>query len=135
MTNYNYYEAVKNDVLNYINNEIDIKEALEEANNNIDELYENLHEALWVNDAVTGNGSGSYTFNTYRAEEYLCHNFDLLKEALTELGGDLTYLEKGAEACDVTIRCYLLGSAILEAIEELNLIDWSGGKKNVNNNT
>ena len=123
MTNYNYYEAVKNDVLNYINNEIDIKEALEEANNNIDELYENLHEALWVNDAVTGNGSGSYTFNTYRAEEYLCHNFDLLKEALTELGGDLTYLEKGAEACDVTIRCYLLGSAILEAIEELNLID------------
>lgn len=28
-------------------------------------------------------------------------------------------LEKGAEACDVTIRCYLLGQAISEVLDEI----------------
>ena len=121
MKNYNYYEAVKNDVLDYINNEIDLQEALVEANNDIDILSENLHDVLFVTDSVTGNASGSYTFSTYQAEEYLCHNFELLSEALAEFGCDLTYLEKGAEACDVTIRCYLLGNAISEALAELNI--------------
>ena len=44
---------------------------------------------------------------------------ELLLEALEEFGCDIKYLEKGAEACDVTIRCYLLGNAIIEALEEL----------------
>lgn len=30
---------------------------------------------------VTGNGSGSYTCDAYEAEENLCHNLDLLKDA------------------------------------------------------
>lgn len=51
---------------------------------------------------MTGNASGSYTFSTWEAEENICHNLDLL-----------------AEACDVTIRCYLLGQAIAEALEEI----------------
>lgn len=72
-----------------------------------------------VFDSVTGNASGSYTFNTWTAEEYLCHNWELLGEALTEFGCDMSYLEKGAEACDVTIRCYLLGQAISEVLDEI----------------
>ena len=48
---------------------------------------------------------------------------DLLKEALEEFGCDIGYLEKGAEACDVTIRCYLLSSAISEVIDKLGLED------------
>lgn len=31
----------------------------------------------------------------------------------------MSYLEKGAEACDVTIRCYLLGQAISEVLDEV----------------
>ena len=103
---YNYYEAVLKDV----------REALEETDVRD---YEELYNQLWIDDAVTGNGSGSYTFNGWKAEENLCHNMDLLKEALEEFGCDLSYLEKGAEACDVTIRCYLLAQALSEALEEL----------------
>lgn len=120
MTTYNYYEAVKEDVKNYIENEIDINEALEEAGS-VEALIEKLNDDLWIDDSVTGNGSGSYTFNTYQAEENLCHNMDLLKEALEEFGCGIEHLAKGAEACDVTIRCYLLYSAITEVVEELNI--------------
>ena len=122
MTTYNYFEAVKEDVKNYIENEIDIKEALEIAED-VDRLKDNLYDDLFCNDSVTGNASGSYTFSTWQAEENLCHNMDLLKEALDEFGCDIDYLEKGAEACDVTIRCYLLASAISEVIDELGLED------------
>lgn len=31
----------------------------------------------------------------------------------------LSYLERGAEACDVTIRCYMLGQAISDALNEI----------------
>lgn len=122
MTTYNYFEAVKEDVKNYIENEIDIEKALSEAGD-IDNLKDNLYDDLFCNDSVTGNASGSYTFNTWQAEENLCHNMDLLKEALEEFGCGIEYLEKGAEACDVTIRCYLLASAISEVIDELGLED------------
>ena len=45
---------------------------------------------------------------------------DLLAEAAAEFGGDLgEWVERGAEYCDVSIRCYLLGSAIAEALEEI----------------
>ena len=122
MKTYNYFEAVKEDVKNYIENEIDIEKALSEAGD-IDSLKDNLNDDLFCNDSVTGNASGSYTFNTWQAEENLCHNMDLLKEALEEFGCGIEYLEKGAEACDVTIRCYLLASAISEVIDELGLED------------
>lgn len=103
MKNYNYYQAVKEDVLNYIQeNEIVITEE------NREEVEEQLNEDCWISDSVTGNASGSYTFSTWQAEENLCHNWDLLAEALQEFGCDINYIERGAEACDVTIRCYLL---------------------------
>ena len=122
MKTYNYFEAVKEDIKNYIENDIDIKKALSEAGD-IDRLKDNLYDDLFCNDSVTGNASGSYTFNTWQAEENLCHNMDLLKEALEGFGFGIEYLEKGAEACDVTIRCYLLSSAISEVIDGLGLED------------
>lgn len=114
MEKYNYFEAVKNDVLDYIKeNEIKV------TTSNKDELAEQLHDDLWANDSVTGNGSGSYFFNTWKAEEALCHNLDLLGEACEEFGSTADLLKDGAEACDVTIRCYLLPQAISEALDEL----------------
>ena len=112
---YDYREAVKNDVIEYIRENIDFSEF-----DTLDELEEKLNDDLWTVDSVTGNGSGSYTFNSYQAEENICHNLDLLGEALTEFGSGADYLMKnGAEACDVTIRCYLLGECIAAALEEL----------------
>ena len=116
MRDYNYLEAVTNDVREYIKNEID----LTEWKGNKEGLEEQLNDDLWVCDSVTGNASGSYTFNRYRAEEYLCHNWGELAEALNEFGcSDINPFEKGAEWCDVTLRCYYLGQAIAEALEEL----------------
>lgn len=120
MERYNYYEAVHNDVLDYIRENYtpdEIREALAE---DPFDLKEHLHDILWVTDSVTGNASGSYYCNTWKAEEALAHNLDLLAEALIEFGCDLGYLlERGAEAADVTIRCYLLDAAIQEALEIL----------------
>lgn len=116
MTNYNYLEAVTSDVLDYIKEEIN----LDEWKGNREGLEEKLNDELWTVDSVTGNASGSYTFNTWKAEENLAHNWDLLAEALDEFGQDGTdVLRQGAEAMDVTIRCYLLGQAIAEALDEL----------------
>lgn len=116
MKTYDYLENVKEDVRNYIEeNKIVV------TSSNREEVEQELNDTLFVNDSVTGNASGSYTFSAWQAEENLCHNFELLTEALTEIGYDLSYLEKGAEACDVTIRCYLLGQAISEVLDEIEI--------------
>lgn len=115
---YDYREAVKEDVLEYIRNEINLEDF-----DTLEELEEHLNETLWTEDSVTGNASGSYTFSTYEAEENICHNLDLLGEALDEFGGSCDILKDGAEAADVTIRCYLLGESIAAALEEIE-DDW-----------
>ena len=116
---YNYQEAILEDVKNYITENYTAEEIKENLLcRNRDEGIEKLNDEMWIDDSVTGNASGSYTFNTWQAEENLCHNMDLLKEALEEFGCGIEYLERGAEACDVTIRCYLLYGAISEVIEE-----------------
>lgn len=115
MKTYNYLEAVTADVLNYIDeNNITV------TSENRDEIEQQLNDELFVCDSVTGNASGSYTFNAWEAEENICHNFDLLAEACEEFGSDAAkLLNDGAEACDVTIRCYLLGQAISAALDEV----------------
>lgn len=110
MERYDYRSAVKADAL----------EALKElvANNGGHYDPTELHDDLWIDDSVTGNASGSYYCNTWKAEEAIAHNLDLLAEALEEFGcSDVSVLEKGAEYCDVTIRCYLLGEVIGEILE------------------
>lgn len=117
MNTYNYNEAVKADVKEYIQNNYtteEITEGLAER----EEFDQKLYDEMWTADQVTGNGSGSYTFNRWQAEENLCHNMNLLADALEDFGCGLGYIEKGAEACDVTIRCYLLGSALAEVLDE-----------------
>lgn len=111
---YNYREAVKDDVLEYINNEINFEDF-----DTLEDLEEHLNDVLFTEYSVTGNASGSYTFSTYEAEENICHNFDLLADALDEFGGGCDVLRDGAEAADVTIRCYLLGECIADALEEI----------------
>lgn len=116
---YNYIEEMKEDINEYLcDNYTD--RALREKLHDKEAFYEELFDDLWVEDSVTGNASGSYTFNTYLAEEYIAHNLDLLKEALDEFGGHYSVaLEKGAEYCDVIIRCYLLGQAITQVLNDL----------------
>lgn len=115
MERYDYYEAIKADIKDYI----DYEEIKASDYEDFEEMNDKLYDDLWTNDNVTGNASGSYTFNTYLAEEYLCHNMDLLEEACDAFGCDMgEAVKKGAEHCDVTIRCYLLGEVLREVLEE-----------------
>lgn len=118
-TTYNYNEAVKNDVLDYIRNEVNFSEF-----EDLEELEQSLNDDLWTVDSVTGNASGSYTFNRYQAQEYVMDNIELLNEACEEFGTNTEtvgekFLNEEFEWMDVTIRCYLLAQAIREALEEV----------------
>lgn len=67
MKTYDYLENVKEDVRNYIEeNKIVV------TSSNREEVEQELNDTLFVNDSVTGNASGSYTFSTWQAEENLC---------------------------------------------------------------
>ena len=114
MERYDYYQAVKDDIKQYIEDH-DVKV----TTSNREELESSLYDEMFISDSVTGNASGSYTFNTWQAEENLCHNLDLLKEACDEFGDEGTNILESAESCDVTIRCYLLGQVLGEVLDEL----------------
>lgn len=116
---YDYIYNVKEDVREYIEREIKFSEFEDR-----EELQEYLYDTLWAEDSITGNRSGSYYCNAYSAEQALAGNTDLLLEALIEFGEakEMTaydLLTKGAEWADCTIRCYVLGQAISEALDEL----------------
>lgn len=120
MMNYNYREAVAADILDYIRDNY----TAEEIRANLEDFRfrweEELRDDLWVCDSVTGNASGSYYCNTYRAAEALAYNWDLLRDALYEFGcDDVNPIDKGEEWCDVTIRCYLLSECLAEVLDDL----------------
>lgn len=128
---YNYHENVVADVETFIRDEImdDILEHFEAENLSEidkDELKEYINDKAWTADNVTGNGSGSYTFNAYRAEEALIGNDELIAEMLKNwVAPEEMQLGSGAEATtsaeclDVSVRCYELSEAIEEAIENV----------------
>lgn len=118
---YNYLEAMKSDIKDYIKNEVNTSNYSDR-----EELENDLNDILWNEDSVTGNASGSYTFNRADAKEYADNNMDLLVEACKEFGVDnetvcKKFFTEDWEYFDVTIRCYLLNQAISEALDEIDL--------------
>ena len=122
MKNY-YIDATTENVIAAIRDNYTPAE-LAEAMEDREAFAARLNDELWADDAVTGNGSGSYTFNRAVAEEivkaHLSEVVDALQGfgSLAELGdriesGDWEYL-------DVTARCYYLGQAIENALDELS---------------
>ena len=115
---YNYHDAIKTDILDYIRwnyTADEIAERLADRN----DWEQELNDSLWICDSVTGNASGSYYCNAWKAEEAIAHNWDILADAIAEFGGNTDILRQGAESCDVTIRCYLLGECLAAALDEL----------------
>ncbi len=118
MERYDYLGQVTSDVKDAILERFDMNEIAVELENR-ESFEQDLYDRLWIDDSVTGNASGSYYCNAWKAEEALSHNLNLLADAIEEFGGCLDPLKDGAEACDVTIRCYLLPQAISAALDEL----------------
>lgn len=81
---YDYREAMTEDVKEWIKENIDLTEWTEDREG----LEQQLNDDLWTADSVTGNGSGSYTFNRVQASLYVLDNMDLLQEAIEEFATD-----------------------------------------------
>ena len=116
MEKYDYYKNVREDIKQRLNEWLDFNRINDYSD--IDEVISAVYDDSFNSDSITGNGSGSYTFNSWAAEENLCHNMDLLKEALNEFGGELNDYIDSAEACDVTIRCYVFGQLVHDVVTE-----------------
>ena len=118
---YNYLDAMENDVREAIENGYD----LNDWRGDRDGLEEKLNDDLWIYDSVTGNGSGSYTFNRERAREYVQDDgADYIADMCAEFGMDAgevgqRFIDGDWEWFDVSIRCYLLGQAIASVLDEL----------------
>lgn len=92
----------------------------------IDELRDKLNDNLWDEDSITGNASGFYFSNSWKAEEAIAHSWDLVAEALQEFGySNINPFDKGAKWCDVLIRCYLLSEAINQTLDAIVSIEES----------
>lgn len=69
-----------------------------------------MYDMLFVDDSVTGNGSGSYYFNSAKAEEAISgiiFDSDAVED-FKLFGYDGIPTEEGAEAVDVIARCICL---------------------------
>lgn len=123
MNKYDYEMVMGADIRDYIREnytEEEIREKLEDR----DEWETELNDDMWISDSVTGNASGSYTFNRWKSEEYVTDNNDLLREALREFCVDAEtiaekFLDEEWEYFDVTIRCYLLGQVLHSVLDEI----------------
>ena len=93
-----------------------------------DEDFQNCYDSLFVADDVTGNGSGSYTFNTAKATENVAGIIfdDDAIEMFKMFGYEGIPTDKGPEAVDVIARCLWLGelsSELEDYFEELKQRD------------
>lgn len=120
---YDYKQTLNEDIRDHIRENYTPEEIAENLRDR-DEWEQTLNDDLWVDDSVTGNASGSYTFNRWKARENVVENLDLLSEALAEFGEAATdtarlFLNEEWENFDVKIRCYLLGAVLSDVLDEL----------------
>lgn len=132
MLKYDYKEAVKNDIFeylkeNYMNDEI-FDYIYKDENNYFIEFNEHFTEKI-INEAqecdyVTGNCGGTYTCNSNVAKEYvLGDGIDILESmrfgGLIDRGtiGDL-FLDENWEAMDINIRWYCCFEVTEDAVND-----------------
>ena len=118
MEKYDYRRALIDDIKDYIISESITISSYDSSS--LDELKDTLYDDLCDSD-ITGNISGYST--EFNCEEYLCHNLDLLLNAMNEFG--ITYIDiertNPAIYYDCLIRISLLGECLDRALEELEI--------------
>lgn len=114
---YNYKNVIVEDILEYIEEE--------GLTGDRDELSERLNDDLWMDDGVTGNGSGSYFYNAEESKEAVLGDPEA-ETYIHDLIGDFGMTSHDIaehlfdwEYWDVSIRCYLLGECIEMALDKL----------------
>ena len=82
-----------------------------ESNSDLDDAWDAFYEDLFMDDSVTGNASGSYWFNSKKAEESLGEFIwdEDIVWLLEEMGYTIEdAVKRGPEVADVIIRCAML---------------------------
>ena len=115
---YNYLEAMKKDIINYIRDEVTTTDFTD-----IDDLRQTLEDDLWIDSTTTGNGGDDYA-DDETSRGYLNGNENLLKEALIEFCVDKgkivdKFFNGNYAYFDSTIRCYMLSQAISSALDDM----------------
>ena len=117
MEKYDYYDAVKEDILKAIEEDDELTPHKDE---DASDYEERLTDAL-LDSEVTGNESYAYYYSDEEdAIAAVMGNLDLCKDAYQEFGVDedaVTFMSN-IRSADVTIRCYILPSVIHDIIEE-----------------
>jgi len=109
---YNYFESVTSDIVDYLHENREGTEFFTNSDK------EKILDDLWIEDSVTGNASGSYTFNTAKARENLEGNEDLVERVVSEFWVDMGKNWNDYEYLDVSIRCLLISECLDDAIEQ-----------------
>lgn len=106
----NFLEEVRNDLKQMIIDNYPTRKELEEADRNT------IYDDAFIDDSVTGNGSGSYYFNTWKSRENVMNNEEVVEEMIDEFGVDMNEHWNDWEYLDVSCRCYLLGQVDIEEV-------------------
>ena len=119
---YDYKEQIRADVREWIDEHKDELEGLDRS-----DAFELVYDECWIDDSVTGNASGSYTFSRWEArenffgdsdsEEYLDQMCDDGFSSADEIGKKV--IASDWEWLDVSIRCWLLTDAVTEVLDEV----------------
>lgn len=110
----NFLDEVRADLKGMIIDYYPTRKQLEESDT------ETIYDEAFISDSVTGNGSGSYYFNTWKSRENVINNEEVVEEMIGEFDVDMNEHWNDWEYLDVSCRCYLLGQIdIEELIEEI----------------
>lgn len=77
----NFLDEVRDDLKQMIIDNYPTRKALEEADR------DTIYDEAFIDDSVTGNGSGSYYFNTWKSRENVMNNEEVVEEMIDEFGG------------------------------------------------
>lgn len=121
MDRYDYRKVIKNEIIDWIISNTDLMENKESLYD--DEISNWIYDEVFAEDSVTGNGPYGYA-REEQCREYVASNLDLYFEAAREFddfptGTTPWTVRNPAQHMDATIRCYLLGECIENALEEL----------------
>lgn len=114
---YNYILNIKKDIKEWmIDNYFDISEY-----SNNEDAHEFLHDELWDEDSITGNG-GKWYASIEECEVYLCGNWALIFEAINDFCVDMNdalkrYGKNLPQFLDCLVRLNLLDEAIGDVLE------------------
>lgn len=103
-----YYKEVYKDACDAVDENFD---SYLEVGGDLEDAWDAFYEDLFMDDSVTGNASGSYWFNSKKAEESLGEfiwDEDIIW-LLDEMGDTIEeVVKRGPEVADVIIRCAML---------------------------